>query len=213
MISLFTSFDVYFFYKGLVRFLLVFSSMLASSFKINSIHSSMSLVYYNLLSFFYSLKSKSFNKLSSLIFFSIFLIICLLNLFSVFPFNFPLTSQVRVILILALGVWLRMVLFRVTKIPRKFFYHFIPEGSPIALAFVLFLIEIVSNIIRPMTLIIRLVANILAGHLLMILLSGLVYFFPYSYLFYVVLNMVEIFVALIQSYIFSTILVLYYSEV
>jgi F-type H+-transporting ATPase subunit a len=213
MISLFTSFDVYFFYKGVIRFLLVFSVILSSLFKLNLLNSIVSSIHHGLLSFFYSLKSKRFNKLSSLIFFSIFSIICLINLFSVFPFNFPLTSQVRVILRIALGVWLRIVLFSVTKVPRKFFYHLIPEGSPIVLAFVLFLIEIVRNLIRPITLIIRLVANILAGHLLIILLSGLVYFFPYSYFFYVILNMVEIFVALIQSYIFSTILVLYYSEV
>lgn len=55
-------------------------------------------------------------------------------------------------------------------------------------------------------------ANILAGHLLMILLSSLVFRLNLSGVFYIGLNMVEMFVACIQSYIFTVIIILYYRD-
>ena len=156
---------------------------------------------------------KSFNKGANAFFFGIFLFLVRINFFSVFSYNFPYSSQVRIIMLFSLSFWSMIVLFGLIQSIEKFLYHFIPEGTPVPLTFLLFLIELVRNIIRPLTLMVRLVANILAGHLLIILLSQLVFIFNLAYPLYILLNIVELFVALIQSYIFSTMLVLYYSEV
>lgn len=94
--------------------------------------------------------------------------------------------------------------------------HLIPVGTPFALVFFMFLIELVRNLIRPITLSVRLLANVLSGHLLIVLLSYMVSFFRltgfFGFFFYSLLVSVELLVSLIQSYIFCTLVCLYYSE-
>lgn len=213
MIRLFSPFDLFLFFKNWLRFLLILFFCSSSIFLCSSYNSFYSILLLNLTSFFYSLKRKSFNKLSSIVFLRIIFFLIYINFFSVFSYNFPFSSQVRIILFFSLSIWSRIIIFSFFNSLRKSLYHFIPEGTPIPLTFLLFLIELIRNLIRPITLIVRLVANILAGHLLIALLSGLIFHFTLAYPFYIILNLVEIFVSLIQSYIFATILVLYFSEV
>lgn len=212
MIRLFSPFDLFYFHKNLLIFFflmsLFFSKIhyLTRSFKFSLISKKA------LSRFFFSLKLKSFNKISVLFFLRIFFFLLRINFFSVYSYNFPFSSQVRVVFIASLGFWFIIVFFGLVSSFNSFMYHFIPEGAPLFLTFFLFFIELVRNLIRPLTLMVRLVANILAGHLLIILLSQLVFLFPLAYPLYIVLNLAEIFVSLIQAYIFSTILVLYFSE-
>ena len=213
MIRLFSSFDLYFFFKNWIRFFFISFRLICSSYFNNGIKNLLVKFFNSISRFFFSLKIKSFNKFSNLIFIRIFIFLIIINFFSVFSFIFPYTSQVRIMLFFSLRFWFTNIIFRVYNSLKKFLFHFIPEGTPLPLTFLLFLIELVRNIIRPITLIVRLVANILAGHLLMILLSILVFNFNLAFIFYIGLNVVELFVALIQSYIFTTIIVLYYSEV
>lgn len=91
--------------------------------------------------------------------------------------------------------------------------HFVPEGTPVFLIWFLFCVELVRNVIRSVTLMVRLLANILAGHLLIILLSQIVFSYYFFALFYIGLNLVELFVSLIQAYIFITMISLYFSEI
>lgn len=163
--------------------------------------------------FFLRIKSKGFNKIISIILLSSFLILLLLNFSAVLSYNFALTTQLRVLIYLSLSLWVSFILFMVKNSTKRFLSHCIPEGTPIYLVWFLFLIELISNSIRPMTVTVRLLANITAGHLLIILLARLVEKFYPAILAYVLLNIVEIFVALIQSYIYATIIRLYYSEV
>lgn len=213
MIRLFSSFDLFYFSNNFLSLLWIITILFSPIYINSSMYNFLIAAFKNLSEFFFSLKSKSFNKFSNLLFISIFFFLVTINFFSVFSYNFPLTSQVRVVLIFSLGAWLIIVAFGIFTSINTFLYHFVPEGTPLPLTFVLFLIELVRNLIRPLTLIVRLVANILAGHLLIILLSQLVFIFPLGFPLYILLNLVEIFVSLIQSYIFSTILVLYFSEV
>lgn len=163
-------------------------------------------------SFFYSLKSKMFSKNLSVLFFSFFLSVFILNFTAVWSFNFAYTSQVRRVLTASLIRWSGFILFRLKNNTKYFLLHSVPEGTPRYLTWFLFLIEIVRNFIRPITLTVRLVANILAGHLLIILLSKLVFLAPPFIILYLFLNIMEIFVSLIQSYIFCTIVALYFRE-
>lgn len=143
---------------------------------------------------------------------SVFFTMVVINLFRVNSFNFPMGSQISVVMFLGLSLWLSFTIFATVKNYIGAIAHLIPEGAPIYMAVALIVIELVRLIIRPLTLRVRIMANILAGHLLMILLSSLVFKLQLSGLFYVGLNMIEIFVALIQSYIFTVILTLYYRD-
>lgn len=163
--------------------------------------------------FFYTLKEKNLNKNILLILNSIFVIILLININRILPYTFTFTSQIRAILFLSLTIWVRYLFVYLVKRKKNFISHLIPTGTPFLLVPFLFLIEIVSNLIRPLTVSVRLVANILAGHLLIILLSKLVIINSATLVTYFILNSVEFAVAIIQAYIFCTILVLYYSEI
>lgn len=212
MIRLFSPFDMYWFFLPIIFSFLVFAYFLNLVQKIQPFGLTLSWVGNILTEFFLSLKPKSFNKSRSLIFFRIFIFLFVINFFSVFSFNFPLTSQASLVLLIAGSLWLSFIIFSVFHNMKGFLSHLIPEGTPLPLTSLLFIIELVRRIIRPLTLTVRLVANILAGHLLISLLSSLVFIFNLRGILYVGLNLVEMFVAIIQAYIFSTMIVLYYSE-
>lgn len=165
-----------------------------------------------LKTFFLTLKPKGYTDFSLTFLSFIFVFIFLFNHLGVLPFGFAATSQIRVVIFLRFQIWVSLIMFFLLKNSKYFLSHCIPEGAPSALVVVLFVIEIVRNLIRPLTLAVRLCANILAGHLLMILLAQLTIIFNTSFQFYLILNIIEIFVGLIQSYIFVTLLALYHSE-
>lgn len=94
--------------------------------------------------------------------------------------------------------------------------HMLPYGAPTALIIFLPLVEIFSQLIRPLTLTIRFATNISAGHIMMFMFS---YFSmlsstlaPVIYLVLSVLLIIEVFIAFLQRYIFTTLLSLYFRE-
>lgn len=79
------------------------------------------------------------------------------------------------------------------------------------------LVEVLSNLIRPLALTFRLTANIIAGHLLMSLIGGALITLPFRFiilgsLVQSLLVFIELGVSVIQAYVFSTLLLLYLSE-
>jgi len=96
--------------------------------------------------------------------------------------------------------------------------HLVPSGTPYVLMPFMVIIELIRNIIRPLTLSVRLAANIVAGHLLLTLLSSqcsnvlLVVLLPLITAL-VLLAVLESAVALIQAYVFSVLSTLYVAEV
>jgi len=150
------------------------------------------------------------------LFFSIFII----NFLSIIPCFFIFTSQVSFILPVAISIWLMGVLYFLFKKTDEFFVHLVPLGSPNGLMFLLVLIELIRNFIRPITISIRLVANITAGHLLLHLLRAFTLKMIFIPIFVLILLFLIIFlvcmelgVALIQRYIFSTLIALYSREI
>lgn len=96
--------------------------------------------------------------------------------------------------------------------------HLVPIGTPYALIPFIVVIEIISNIIRPLTLSVRLAANIVAGHLLLTLLGGqgpsVSYFLILGVLGALLLiRVLEVAVAAIQAYVFRVLRSLYLNEV
>lgn len=96
--------------------------------------------------------------------------------------------------------------------------HLVPLGTPAVLIPFIVLIEIVRSVIRPLTLSIRLVANIVAGHLLLTLLGSSASRIPFLALVSVVIIIIllcflESGVRLVQAYVFRALRTLYLREV
>nr|YP_010175641.1 ATP synthase F0 subunit 6 [Corythoxestis sunosei]QSL98901.1 ATP synthase F0 subunit 6 [Corythoxestis sunosei] len=154
---------------------------------------------------------------STLIFISIFTFILFNNLLGIFPYIFTSTSHLTLSLSLTLPLWLAFMLFGWINHNEHMFSHLIPQGTPKILMPFMVLIESISNIIRPGTLAVRLTANMIAGHLLLTLLSGIGTSIPSKFIIFLIfvqflLLTLESAVAIIQSYVISILSTLYSSE-
>nr|YP_010004097.1 ATP synthase F0 subunit 6 [Appias nero]YP_010025762.1 ATP synthase F0 subunit 6 [Appias albina]QNR01203.1 ATP synthase F0 subunit 6 [Appias nero]QOQ36418.1 ATP synthase F0 subunit 6 [Appias albina] len=157
------------------------------------------------------------NKGSTFIFISLFSFILFNNFLGLFPYIFTSTSHLSISLTLSLSLWLSFMLYGWINNANHMFIHMIPQGTPSVLMPFMVLIETISNIIRPGTLAIRLTANMIAGHLLLTLLSNTgnimsSYFLIFLIIVQIVLLMLESAVAVIQSYVISILSTLYSSE-
>lgn len=154
----------------------------------------------------------------ALIFTSIFIFIIFNNLLGLFPYIFTGTRHLTLNLTLALPIWLRLLIFGWVNKTNHIFRHLVPQGTPNLLIPFIICIETIRNIIRPITLTVRITANIIAGHLLLTLLGNLAtninyYFFPILLFVQLLLITLEIAVSIIQSYVFAILLTLYTREV
>lgn len=100
---------------------------------------------------------------------------------------------------------------------NKIFAHLVPLRTPTPLIRFIVLIELIRTLIRPGTLRIRLIANIVSGHLLLTLLGNRIslrpnYLLPLIILVQSMLTSLEIGVRIIQAYVFCILLVLYSDE-
>lgn len=147
-----------------------------------------------------------------------FIIILLMNFIALYPQVFSPTSHLSVTLPMSLTFWLSLMLFGWIKNTNHMLSHLLPQGTPPALIMFMVIIEIVSNIIRPITLCVRLTANLIAGHLLMSLLGNALTRMNVVYSFMslpvpLMLTILESAVACIQAYVFITLVTLYTTEV
>nr|YP_010620349.1 ATP synthase F0 subunit 6 [Ethope himachala]WAX37325.1 ATP synthase F0 subunit 6 [Ethope himachala] len=165
-------------------------------------------------------KMLSSNKFkgSTFIFISLFFFILFNNFLGLFPYIFTSTSHLNMSLSLSLTLWLSFMIYGWIINTQHMFIHMIPQGTPNILIPFMVLIEMISNIIRPMTLTIRLTANMIAGHLLLTLLgnsgSNLTYYLLIILIFsQILLLILEFAVAIIQSYVITILSTLYSNEV
>jgi F-type H+-transporting ATPase subunit a len=149
--------------------------------------------------------------------FALFLFVLFVNFIGMIPKSFAPTSQI--IVTLGLGAFLFLIITLVAFIkqgPVGFFKHFIPEGLPVWIAPVVFLIELVSYLSRPFSLGIRLAANMTAGHTLIHVIAAFVAplaifgIFPLAFL--VFMTGFEFFVAILQAYVFTMLCCMYLGE-
>uniref|UniRef100_A0AAT9FF75 ATP synthase subunit a n=1 Tax=Haemaphysalis megaspinosa TaxID=1155002 RepID=A0AAT9FF75_9ACAR len=160
---------------------------------------------------------KPYKYKNILFFISIFILILFSNILGLFPYVFTASSHLIFTMYLAFPIWLSMIIFSLLNKFNKFMSHLVPIGSPIFLSAFMVLIETVSNLIRPITLSVRLMANMISGHLLIHLLSSLSlisHFMMFISLPIMILLMIlETAVAIIQSFVFITLISLYVNEV
>nr|SBT96182.1 ATP6 [Haploginglymus sp. JP-2016] len=173
----------------------------------------------NLTSFILTQLSPLMKKSELSLIIPIATMICILmnNLMGLLPYIFTASSHMSFTLALALPLWLGSLLYGWTASPSTMLAHLIPPGTPPALMPFMTLIESISTLIRPITLSIRLAANMVAGHLLLVLLNSAfiianMYSIPVVFISALLLSILEMAVAFIQAYVFSVLLTLYSAE-
>nr|YP_010460107.1 ATP synthase F0 subunit 6 [Lycosa singoriensis]UUC05154.1 ATP synthase subunit 6 [Lycosa singoriensis] len=138
------------------------------------------------------------------------------NLLGLFPFIFTSTAHPMITLGLGLVLWMSFFLMGSSCKFKDSCAHLVPEGSPFMLSPLLVMIESVSHLIRPFTLSIRLAANMMAGHLIIGLLSSVsmisLFGFFGSLMLQNMLFILEFGVTVIQGFVFSILLLLYALE-
>jgi len=104
--------------------------------------------------------------------FSVFMIVLMGNLLGLVPFSFTYTSHIAVTGILALFIFVMVTIIGLVRHGLHFFHLFLPPGVPIFLVPIVVPIEVISYLIRPVTLSVRLFANMMAGHLVLKVFAG-----------------------------------------
>lgn len=168
-----------------------------------------------ILTEFKTFKKKNYTNI--IILFSIFIFILIINFLGLFPYIFTPSRHISISLPLSLSIWLGIIIYNWYNITNLSFAHLVPLNTPSALIIFIVLIETIRNIIRPITLAIRLSANIIAGHLLLCLLGSTgqvieLNLIPLLILIQIILFLLELAVSIIQSYVFITLISLYSNE-
>lgn len=160
-----------------------------------------------------------FKSYKNIILFNVlFIFILINNVFGLIPYTFTRTAHIAMTLSIALTIWLIFILYGWINNTNHIFAHLVPLGTPIILIPFIVLIESIRNIIRPITLSVRLAANLTAGHLLLILLgerivnNKIIIIITVTAAQFALITL-EAAVAVIQAYVFATLSTLYASEV
>nr|QMJ95672.1 Atp6 [Metschnikowia hamakuensis]QMJ95684.1 Atp6 [Metschnikowia hamakuensis] len=105
--------------------------------------------------------------------FTLFNFILIANVMSMIPYSFAMSAQMVAMMSLSLTLWLGLTIMGLVNHGLGFFSLFVPTGTPLALVPVLVLMETLSYSSKAMSLGLRLSANMLSGHLLMLMLGSL----------------------------------------
>tara|TARA_B100000029_G_scaffold509860_1_gene599968 strand:+ start:468 stop:1244 length:777 start_codon:yes stop_codon:yes gene_type:complete len=156
--------------------------------------------------------------------FTLFLLVLFGNLLGMLPYSYTFTSQIIVTFFMAIVIFLGVTIIGIVKHGFGFLSLFLPSGTPLVLQPLLFIIELISYCIRPISLSVRLFANMLAGHTLlkvfgglavMLIGSGSVFLVPISILpiaAIVGMTALEVLVAVLQAYVFTVLTCIYLND-
>nr|DAC76887.1 TPA_asm: ATP synthase F0 subunit 6 [Pseudomyrmex dendroicus] len=153
-----------------------------------------------------------------IIFLSMFMYILINNFMGLFPYIFTASSHMSFSMSMSISLWLGIMIYSLINFFNETMAHLTPMGTPSVLMPFMVLIESISLFIRPMTLAVRLSANMIAGHLLLSLLGStgqninMIFTLAIMIMGQLLLFILEISVSMIQSYVFSILSVLYSSE-
>lgn len=170
-----------------------------------------------LINEYYILINKKINIINILLFIRLFIIILLNNFLGIFSYIFTSSRHLTFRLTLSLILWICYILFGWIKYTNHIFTHLVPQGTPTVLIPFMVLIETIRNVIRPITLAVRLSANIIAGHLLLTLISSTGRKINTSLVILILLRqrlliILELSVSIIQAYVFTVLRLLYRIE-
>ena len=99
--------------------------------------------------------------------FTLFVVVMMGNSLGLLPFSFTYTSHIIVTVALALMIFAMVIVLGLIKHGLHFFTLFVPPSTPMWLLPLIFTLELVSFFVRPVTLSVRLFANMMAGHIVL----------------------------------------------
>ena len=149
--------------------------------------------------------------------FTIFIVVLMGNMLGMIPYSFTYTSHIAVTMGLALSIFIFVTILGFVKHGTHFFSLFCPAGVPWALKPLIIPIEILSYLIRPVTLSVRLFANMMAGHLMLKVFAGFsvamgVGLGILPMFFNVALIGFEFLIAFLQAYVFTILSCIYLKD-
>jgi F-type H+-transporting ATPase subunit a len=149
--------------------------------------------------------------------FTMFMFVLACNLIGMVPYSFTVTSHIAVTFAMAGFIFLMVTTIAFVKHGTHFLAFFLPKGTPWWMAPMMYLIELFAYLARPISLSVRLAANMLAGHTMLKVIAGFVVMLgflggwaPLALL--VVLTGFEIFIAVLQAYIFTVLTCVYLND-
>jgi F-type H+-transporting ATPase subunit a len=153
--------------------------------------------------------------------FLVFIFILFANLVGMTPFGYTLTSHIIITFMIGFSIFFGIVLIGVIRLKKHFIDLFIPgQGLPKLLVPMIIIIEVLSYLIRPFSISIRLFANIMAGHTLLTILAQFTYILfntkiwmgVLPFLVILAVTCLELFIACLQAYVFIVLLAIYFND-
>jgi F-type H+-transporting ATPase subunit a len=149
--------------------------------------------------------------------FSLFIFILFCNMVGMLPYSFTVTSHIIVTLTFAIFIFIGVNILGFGIHGFKYLKIFIPSGVPVILLPMIIIIEIISYLSRPLSLSVRLFANMMAGHTMLKVFGGFVIslgliggWLPLG--FAVALTGLEILIAFLQAYVFAILTCIYLND-
>ena len=155
--------------------------------------------------------------------FTLFVFILFGNMLGLIPYSYTFTSQIIVTFLLAAFIFVGVTIVALIKHGLHFFSFFIPPGAPKVLIPFLIIIEVISYFVRPLSLSVRLFANMLAGHTMLKVFAGLAVMISsigglatagsiLPFIALVGLTGLEVLVAALQAYVFTILTCMYLND-
>ena len=149
--------------------------------------------------------------------FSLFIFVLFCNMVGMLPYSFTVTSHIIVTLAFAIFIFIGVTILGFVIHGFKYLKIFVPSGVPMVLLPIIMIIEIISYLSRPVSLSVRLFANMMAGHTMLKVFGGFVIslglvagWLPLT--FSVALTGLEILVAFLQAYVFAILTCIYLND-
>ena len=146
--------------------------------------------------------------------FSLFMFVLFCNVLGLLPGAFTVTSHIIVTASMAIFVFVMVTIVGIVRHGVRFFTYFMPQGAPMWLMPLMIPIEIISYFIRPMSLSVRLFANMVAGHVMLAVIGGFAFalgvwagWVPIAAV--TMLFGLELLIACLQAYVFTILTCIY----
>ena len=148
--------------------------------------------------------------------FTLFTFLLFGNMLGMLPYSFTFTSHIIVTFVLAMFIFLLVTLLGIFIHGFKFFGLFVPKGVPMLMLPLMIPIEIISYLSRPISLSVRLFANMMAGHTMLKIFAGFIVplgiFGVAPLIIDVALTVLEVLIAFLQAYVFTILTCIYLNE-
>lgn len=159
--------------------------------------------------------SKGLNHIPLI--FTVFIFILSCNLVGILPYAFTVTSHISVTFALSMIVFIYVTVVGFKERGLEFLSIFLPKGTPPWLAWLIVIIKLFTYLARPVSLSVRLAANMVAGHIIIKVIAWFIvnmniFLTPVPFFFVVALIGFEVFVAILQAYMFTILTCVYLSD-